>query len=181
MKKICCVLICVWMVFTFVGCGKVDASSILQEEDTTLQQQQTAPSPTTPVKETLTVAVTTVQEDCKHFCWIMESGADEPIITPVPDINIEKFEALVSFFERNTFNESKNYRLPYAATNEPKIRFFEDGSEGIALKGAGEFCVWEGKLVLEKRTVMDEYMVVIDVPEDLSQYFIALVNGLELD
>jgi hypothetical protein len=176
-----------WMVFTFVGCGKVDASSTLQEEDTTLQQQQTAPSSTTLVKETLTVAVTTVPEDCKHFCWIMESGADDPIITPVPDINIEKFEALVVFCEKNAYNaigfnnKAKTRRLPYSASNVSRIRFFEDESEGIALKGAGDFRIWEGNLVLEWYTYSDDYMLVVDVPEDLSQYFIALVDSLELD
>lgn len=187
MKKICCALICVWMVAALAGCGKKEVPSTLQEENAISQQQQSSLSLTTPVEETSSAAVTQAPANSAYFCWIMEKGADDPIITRLPNIDVEKFDALVKFSERNEYDpygsdkDAATRRLPYAASAEPEIRFGKEESPGVALKGAAGLHVWEGKLVLEWYTSGDEYMLVVDVPDDLSQYFIGVLDGLKLD
>lgn len=187
LKKICCVLFCMWMVFTFAGCvGNEDSPPNLHEEDTTTQQQQSAASLTTQAVENSTTTATHATVKSVYFCW-MDSGTGDPVITPIPDIDIAKFNALAEFYEQNAYdavgsnNLAKTRRLPYSASNEPEIRFIKQESNGSATKYAAGLHVWEGKLVLEWYTSGDDYMVALDVPDDLSQYFIGIVNALALN
>ncbi len=187
MKKICCGLICMWMVFTFAACGKREVSSTLYKEDTTSQQQQSSASSSAPAETNSFASATQASEKSAYFCWVMELGAEDPVITPIPDIDVEKFNALAEFYERNAYDAVGSNigvdtrRIPYTARLEPEIRFGLEESDGVALKGAAGLHIWEGKLVLEWYTSGDDYMVAVDVPDDLSHYFIGIVNALALD
>ena len=126
------------------------------------------------------------KENFTYECYVDEHGAAGPVFYPVPDMDIVKLEALVDFFEHNFYNPFsfgsgvKTRRVPYAVSSEPELRFLKTSKDMLFSEGAGKFYIWEGKLLLEWYTYSDDYMLVVDVPDDLSQYFVGIVNALGL-
>lgn len=125
-------------------------------------------------------------ENFTYDCWYQEYGAKH-VFYPVPDMDVAKLDALVEFCELSSYDPIipnrgvKTRRVPYAVNREPELRFGKLSKDELFSEGAARFFAWEGKLLLEWYTYSDDYMMVVDVPDDLSQYFIGIVDGLKLD
>jgi hypothetical protein len=87
----------------------------------------------------------------------------------------------VQFVERNSYdpfrgnNRIKTRKTAFSIYYEPKIRFFIEENSKV---GAGDFYLWEGKFTLLYQFSSDEYALVIDVPDELGQYFIEVVKSV---
>ena len=168
MKRILCMLCALTLAIgLLVACGKSPGSDAAPSVSTQPTEGATVPGGVT------------------YYCIIMESGTDEPALYPIADMDVGKFDALVEFFERNAYDPFsankgvKTRQVPYSVWKEPEIRFAKSSDGGFSGEGAGNFYLWEGKLLLEWYTWSDEYLVVVDVPDALSQYFVEIVDGLK--
>lgn len=123
-------------------------------------------------------------ENFTYHCWYDEYGPAEHVLYPVPTMDTAKLDALVAFCECNSYDPYgsnsgvKTRRVPYAVSREPELRFGKLSKDGLYSEGAARFFMWKGKLLFELYTYSDDYMLVADVPDDLSHYFIAIVNAL---
>lgn len=118
-------------------------------------------------------------------CLVFEPNADA-VFYPIPNMDPTKLDALCKFeqdcndilrpFKKGSIQTRK---VSPSILQEPELRFGKNSNDGLFTAGAAKFYIWEGKLVWYSRSVGDEYVMVADVPKDLSQYFIALTENLE--
>ncbi|MGN1194212.1 MAG: hypothetical protein ACI4SB_01880 [Acutalibacteraceae bacterium] len=97
----------------------------------------------------------------------------------------EKFDELVVWFEENSFNLINgitNPQLSYPVLNDEhfiKYRFIVETKDKIFSKGAGEFYVQNSKLsLIYTQTMLTSTTLVIDVPDNLANYFISLISQI---
>jgi len=120
-----------------------------------------------------------------YECSRRESGAAKLAFYSVPDMDIAKLDALVEYCNRNDYDPYgshsgvKTRRVPYSVSREPELRFGKLSKDELFSEGVASFFIWEGKLLLEWYTYSDDYMLAVDVPDELSQYFIALVKNID--
>jgi hypothetical protein len=164
MKRIFCVLLGVSMVFVFVGCGKTEV-------------------PSTPNTEKPSNAVAS-PESVAYYCMISEPGPDGLVFYPLANTNAEKFDQLAAFYECNAYDSENPVanviprQLPANAQVWPEYRFFKESDAEVSRTNEAQFFVWENHLVLSWGYAQDGTgaNMVMDVPEELSAYFIALAQ-----
>jgi len=117
----------------------------------------------------------------EYLCLIDKNDGEGLVAYPAPDMDPEMLDALCDFQKSNSYNSigNKNTRqLPFSVWHEPELRFVKKSGNGLFNDGAAMFYIWEGKLVLLNYVSGDDYTAVTDVPDELSRYFVALVNSL---
>jgi hypothetical protein len=120
-----------------------------------------------------------------YYCMIGEPNIYiEPVIITIPNMDHEKFDALMVFANQNIYNpfgsnkNKKIRRLPLPDREEsPRLVFYRESNDGFFNSYRGNmFHVINDKLLLVFYYDYGhgEYMelVAVDVPDDLGQYFI---------
>lgn len=102
----------------------------------------------------------------------------------VDEMDIKKLNELISFCEKNSYNpfsgsDSDNTRtVSTSSLSKTEYRFGMNSNDGLFSSGAASLYISENKLVLEYYSMMRKgKTLVIDVPEDLSDYFISIINN----
>lgn len=117
-------------------------------------------------------------------CIANEKGGNFNRIT-LETMDVEKLNKLADFSEENsydpfTFFENNNTRkVSTSSLGKTEYRFVYNSNDGLFSYGAASFYVLEEKLVLEYYQIASQgKTLVVDVPEELSQYFMAIINDL---
>lgn len=117
-----------------------------------------------------------------YRCIVKSNGkASEAIDVKVMDII--KLNELVEFCESAAFADSEQIKsVPTKNLGDKTYRFGMSSKDGLFSSNAREFCVFEGSLVYKYREVrLEEKTLIVNIPEELSDYFISIINGLNLD
>lgn len=122
--------------------------------------------------------------DCNNFVYYCSSDS---VITTIPNMNSQKFDALMAFAGNNSYNPFssnkgiKIRRLPLPDNDKsPQLIFYKESKDGFFTSYKGyKFHVIDGKLLLlffyDGRGKHEE-LVAVDVPKKLGQYFIKLLK-----
>lgn len=101
----------------------------------------------------------------------------------VDEMDISKLNELIDFCEKNSYNpfsffESSNTRrVSTASLGDTEYRFGMNSNDGFFSLGAARFYILENRLVLEYYAVGSQNKtLIVDVPQELSDYFISLIN-----
>ena len=102
----------------------------------------------------------------------------------VNEMNPDKLGELVDFCKNNaydpsSFSASDNTKaVSTSSLGNTEYRFGMNSNDGLFSAGAASFYILEDNLVLEYYSVMsEEKTLIVDVPKDLSDYFVSLVNN----
>ncbi|MBR4049329.1 MAG: hypothetical protein IKK09_02410 [Clostridia bacterium] len=124
-----------------------------------------------------------------HFvyrCVVRTTGSAAQTVD-VDKMDTVKLNELVRFCETNAyksndFADSDSIKsVPSASLGDKTYRFVMSSNDGLFSANAREFCVLDGSLVYKYREVMsEEKTLIIDVPEELSKYFLSIINGLSV-
>ncbi|WP_310601612.1 hypothetical protein [Anaerosporobacter sp.] len=108
----------------------------------------------------------------------------EPVVITIPDIDAEKFDALMNFADKNRYKpfgatNKKTRRLPMP-NSEETLSFYKKSKDGFLASVKGfDYYVDNDKLVFvyyyDHGYGKYEEIVVVDVPDELSQYFMELI------
>lgn len=114
-----------------------------------------------------------------------DGGAAQTV--EVDKMDIAKLNELVKFCETNAyksndFAESDIIKsIPSASLGDKVYRFVMSSNDGLFSVSAKDFYVLEGSLVYKYREVMSEgKTLVIDVPKDLSDYFVSVIDSVKI-
>lgn len=126
-----------------------------------------------------------------YYCKIGAKGSgSEPVITAVSALDPEKFDALLTFAEKNSYDpfgsnqKAETRRLPVPDEREsPQISFYRESKDGFFTSFKGDkFHVINGELWLvfyyDYGHGEYEELVAVAVPDELGQYFITFLAGL---
>lgn len=128
--------------------------------------------------------------DMNNFTFVCianenESGGGFNRIT-LKELDAEKLNKLAEFCEENSydpfaFSGNKNTRkVSTSSLGNTEYRFILNSNDDLFSYGAGLLYVLENKLVLKYYdNVSQKTTLVVDVPEDLSDYFISIINNLD--
>ncbi len=101
----------------------------------------------------------------------------------VDEMDISKLNELIDFCEKNAYNplsffEASNTRtVSTSALGDTEYRFGMNSNDGFFSSGAAGFYISEGRLVLEYYArVNQNKTLIVDVPQELSDYFISLID-----
>jgi hypothetical protein len=129
-----------------------------------------------------------------YYCKIHgKSSSRHPFHATVTDIVPSKFDELRDFAEKIDYAEGTNYFGLKKRVETRRLKIFEpwntllqydflkESRDGIFGSGMIGFCIIEGKLLYKLDYDRDEHeMVVVDVPDELGQYFIELLAQFSL-
>lgn len=125
-----------------------------------------------------------------HFvyrCVVRTTGSAAQTVD-VDKMDTVKLNELVKFCETNAyksndFADSDSIKsVPSESLGNKTYRFVMSSNDGLFSANAREFCVLDGSLVYKYREVMsEEKTLIIDVPEELSKYFLSIINGLSVE
>ena len=122
-----------------------------------------------------------------YRCVVRKTGSTAQTVG-VDKIDIVKLNELVNFCETNAyksndFADSDNIKsVPSTSLGDKTYRFVMSGKDSLFSANAREFCVLEGVLVYNYREIMSENKtLVIELPEELNQYFSSIVNDFSND
>ena len=131
------------------------------------------------------------KDNLVYYCRIgMENIYRNSVIEIIHDIDHEMFDKLMVFANKNEyepFNSNKNvitHRLPFPNNDEfPELIFYRESNDGhFTSSKANKFYIINNKLLLvyfyDYGNGKYEELVVIDVPDELGQYFIELLRKL---
>lgn len=117
-------------------------------------------------------------------CVVNQKGGEFKLLT-VDKIDFEKLNKLVDFCEENSYDpfafadEKNTRRVSTSSLGNTEYRFGVTSNDGLFSYGATSFYVLEDKLVLEHYQIASQgKTLVADVPEELSEYFISIINNL---
>ena len=118
-------------------------------------------------------------------CIANEKGGKFNRLT-VETMDIEKLNKLVDFCEENSydpfvfFGENNARKVSTSSLGNTEYRFGLNSNDGLFSYGAASFYVLEDKLVLEYyQNVSQKETLVVEVPEELSEYFVSIINNLD--
>lgn len=121
-----------------------------------------------------------------YRCVVRATGSAAQTVD-VDKMDIVKLNELVKFCETNAyksndFAESYNIKsVPSTSLGDKTYRFVMSSKDGLFSANAREFCILYGSLVYKYREVMSEgKTLVIDVPKELSDYFMSVINNLSV-
>lgn len=122
-----------------------------------------------------------------YRCVVRTPGSAAQTVD-VKKMDIVKLNELVKFCESNAyksndFGGSDNVKsVPSANLGDKTYRFGMSSNDGLFSANAREFCILEGSLVYRYREVMsEEKTLIVDVPKDLSDYFVSIITSLTLN
>lgn len=122
-----------------------------------------------------------------YRCVVRTTGSAAQTVD-VDKMDTAKLNELVKFcetsaYKSNDFADSDSIKsVPSASLGGKTYRFVMSSNDGLFSANAREFCVLEGSLVYKYREVMSEgKTLVIDVPKELSDYFMSVIINLALD
>ncbi len=130
--------------------------------------------------------------DSDNFVYYCSIGAEyvdrDPVIITIPDIDFQKFDELMSFAEKNNYNPFrsnkgvKTLRVPIPDRDKsPELIFYKESIDGFFTSDKEyKFHELDGKLLLvfyyDYGDGENEEMVAVNVPDELGQYFIKLLE-----
>lgn len=121
-----------------------------------------------------------------YRCVVRTTGSAAQTVD-VDKMDTVKLNELVKFcetsaYKSNDFADSDSIKsVPSASLGGKTYRFVMSSKDGLFSANAREFCVLEGALVYKYREVMSEgKTLVIDVPKDLSDYFMPVISNLNV-
>ncbi len=133
-------------------------------------------------------------KDSNNFTYFCSIGAEyidrDPVIITVPNIDPTKFDELLSFAKKNSYDpfgansDVKTFRLPIPDREEsPQFIFYSESKDGFFTSFKGDkFFVVDGKLLLlyyyDYGHGKYEEMVAVEVPDELGKYFIEFIGQL---
>lgn len=118
----------------------------------------------------------------KYSCIVEQRGSGLKSYA-LDEIDLVKLKELVAFCEENSydpmsFGKGNTRSISSAVSDQPKYRFGMNSNDGLFSFGAAEFFIIEDKLALEYYTNMrEEKTLIVDVPDELGQYFVSIVKG----
>lgn len=122
-----------------------------------------------------------------YRCVVRTTGSMARTVD-VDKMDTVKLNELVKFCETNAyksndFAESDIIKsVPSESLGNKTYRFVMSSNDGLFSANAREFCILDGSLVYKYREVMsEEKTLIIDVPEELSKYFLSIINGLSVE
>jgi len=102
----------------------------------------------------------------------------------VNEMDIKKLNELVDFCEKNSYDPfsflgSDNTRsVSTSLLGKTEYRFGMNSNDGLFSSGAASFFILDNTLVLEYYSVMsEEKTLIVDVPKELSDYFISIISS----
>lgn len=128
-----------------------------------------------------------------YYCSIgTENIAYDPVIITIPNIDPTKFDELLLFAKKNSYNpfgansDVKTCRLPIPDREKsPQFIFYSESKDGFFTSFKGDkFFIVDGKLLLlyyyDYGHGKYEEMVAVEVPDELGEYFIEFMEELTL-
>ena len=114
-----------------------------------------------------------------YRCIVKSNGKSAETID-VEAMDIIKLNKLVEFCESAAFVDSEQIKsVTTESLGDETYRFGMSSKDGLFSSNAREFCVFEGSLVYKYREVrLEEKTLIVDIPEELSNYFILIINDL---
>ncbi|MCI8496993.1 MAG: hypothetical protein HFE85_01915 [Clostridiales bacterium] len=128
--------------------------------------------------------------DNSHFVFYMKIGGqfdDDAVLTELADVDLDKFDQLMEFAKLHSYDpfaagKSPELReLPIQEDNIGEIRFFKQSKDGLFTSDQSyTFRIYDQELVLIY--VYDyghgeyEAMQAVDLPVELSEYFMAIIR-----
>jgi len=129
--------------------------------------------------------------DSSNFVFYCRIGAQyidrDPVIAVIPDIDFQKFNELLDFADKNSYNpfvsnkDAKTRRLPMPGRDEsPELVFYCESNDGLFTSYRGnKFHIINNELLLvffyDYGYGEYEELVAVDVPDKLGKYFIELL------
>lgn len=132
-------------------------------------------------------------ENYNYYCIVgaIEAMPDEKQTFAIPDMDLEKFDALThhgSVFNYDPFdfihNKAAEYREITVDTSKvdprPYISFYKDSKDGVFTSyKAHYFFLMDGKLYLARyHNSSEEVVAAVEVPEETADYFIEIIEEL---
>lgn len=133
--------------------------------------------------------------DCDNFVYYCSIGAKyvdlDPVIITIPNIDSKKFDELMVYANKNSYNpfgsnkDVKIRRIPIPDRDKsPELVFYKESKDGFFTSFKGNiFHELDGKLLLlfyyDFGHGKKEEMVAVDVPDELGQYFVKLIEQLK--
>lgn len=121
-----------------------------------------------------------------YRCVVRTTGSAAQTVD-VDKMDVVKLNELVKFCETNAyksndFAESDIIKSVLSTSlGDKTYRFVMSSNDGLFSANAREFCILDGSLVYKYREVMSEgKTLIIDVPEELSDYFMSVINNLSV-
>lgn len=122
-----------------------------------------------------------------YQCIIKTNGVSSETID-VDKMDIVKLNELLSFcaensYEPNAFAETNNTKsVSTSSLGDKTYRFKMSSNDGLFSANAKTFYVLDNSLVYKYYEVMtEEKTLIIDLPEELSQYFLSVINELSAE
>lgn len=119
-----------------------------------------------------------------YQCIAKSNGGTSETID-VNEMAIVKLNELVAFceenaYDSNAFADKNNAKAVFnSSLGNKTYRFRMSSNDGLFSVDARSFCVSDNTLVYKYYEVMaEEKTLIIDVPEELSQYFMSVINNL---
>lgn len=126
-----------------------------------------------------------------YYCMIGTPNIyKDTLIKTVPNIDHNKFDALMAFAKENSYNpfssndKVKTLRMPFPDEEKsPRLVFYKESKDGFFTSFKGNlFHIINGKLLLvfyyDHGHGKYEELVAVDVPDELGQYFITLLGQI---
>lgn len=130
-------------------------------------------------------------ENFVYYCKISAQYGKDPVITTISDIDPKKFDELMKFADKNGYNpfglnkKVKTRSLPIPDKDKsPELTFYKESKDGFFTSYQGStFHIVDDKLLLlyyyDYGHGKYEKMVAVNVPYELGQYFIKLLEKLK--
>ena len=122
-----------------------------------------------------------------YRCVVRTTGSAAQTVD-VDKMDIVKLNELVKFCETNAyksndFTESEFMKsVSSTSLGDKTYRFVMSSNDGLFSANAREFCLYEGSLVYKYREIMSENKtLIIELPEELNQYFSSVINSFYND
>lgn len=118
-----------------------------------------------------------------YRCVIRTVGSAAQTVD-VDKMDTVKLNELVKFCETNAYksNDFAESEVMKSVTStslgDKTYRFVMSSNDGLFSANAREFCLYEGSLVYKYREIMSENKtLIIELPEELNQYFSSVINS----
>lgn len=123
--------------------------------------------------------------NCTFHCIVNVRGGEFKSIE-VAELDVEKLNELSDFCEENSYNPMSFFDIKptktvsTSALGNTEYRFVMNTKDGLFSFGAASFFVLDERLVLEYYELVSKGETkVVEVPEELSNYFMSVINSLK--
>ncbi len=105
-------------------------------------------------------------------------------ITDIKDVNLIKLIDLISFCDRNRYDDFSStvpkaaYAVAYKLADSPKYRISINSKDGLVLGKSSDLMIISEKISLIYHIIMSENKaLIIDIPSDLNKYFMNVLKN----